>query len=107
MKKANLPEIFIVNTLCAALEFEGIADVMKLWRDEKVPEEKNEIIADIQDMLDACSQKGRTEEFYVKFNDLDTIANNIRLFKDSLLSIVKKNGGVKRLAELTEIPQPS
>jgi DNA-binding phage protein len=107
MKQADLPQIFIVNTIRAALDFEGIADLMKLWKDEEDPQEKNEIIADIQDMLDACLQIEKTEEFYVKFNDLDTIANNIRLFKDSLLSLVNNNGGLKRLAELTDIPQPS
>jgi DNA-binding phage protein len=44
---------------------------------------------------------------YVKFNDLDEIAKDIRGFKDSLLQEVIKRGGISKLAELTGIPQPS
>ena len=44
---------------------------------------------------------------YIKFNDLDAIAKNIRAFKDSLYQEVMKNGGISKLAELTGIPQPS
>src|SRR5262245_36927735 len=98
MKKAGLPQVFIVNAVRAALDFEGIADLMKLWSNEDEQKERDEIIADIQDMLDACCLKEKIEEFYVKFNDLDTIADNIRLFKDSLLSVVAKNGGIGQLA---------
>src|SRR5437870_4693743 len=66
MKKAGLPKVFIVDVVRAALDFEGISDLMKLWRDEEDQKEKNEIVADIQDMLDACLQKEKIEEFYVK-----------------------------------------
>lgn len=107
MMKANLPQIFIVQAVRTALDFEGVANLMKLWSNEEDQEEKNEIVADIQDMLDICLQKERVEEFYVKFSDLDTIANNIRVFKDSLLAVVSKTGGIKNLSELTDIPQPS
>jgi len=107
MKKADLPKMFIVDAVRAALDFEGISNLMKLWRNEKEPEEKNEIVADIQDLLDACLQKEKIEESYIKFNDLETISKHIRDFKDSLLSVVTQNGGITRLAELTEIPQSS
>lgn len=107
MESAGLPEFFIDDTVRAALDFEGVADLMKLWRDEEDPQERKEIIADIQEMLDACLQKEKIEEYYVKFNDLDTIAKNIRDFKDNLLLTVNENGGISYLAELTGIPQPS
>jgi len=104
---AALPDTFIVNTVRAALDFEGISDLMKLWENEKDKKERGEIIADIQDMLDACNQTGKADEIYVKFNDLDAIAHNIRAFKDSLLQVVTEHGGIGHLAELTGIPQPS
>lgn len=107
MKDQNLPETFIINAIRAAFDYDGIADLMKLWKVENDQVERDGIIADIQDMLDACLQKGKAEEFYVKFNDLDTIAKNIRMFKDSLLLLVEQNGGLKYLSHLTEIPQPS
>lgn len=107
MKIAGLQEIFIVNAVRVALDFDGVADLMKLWAKESEKQEKEEIIADIQDMIDACTQKVKNEPLYIKFNDLEAIAQDIRAFKDSLLQIVFENGGVGRLAELTGIPQPS
>lgn len=107
MEEAKLPESFIEAAVRVGLDFEGVADLMILWRDEEDPEERSEIIADIQDMLDACLQKEKSEDFYVRFNDLDAIAKNIRCFKDSLLLIVNEKGGINRLADLTGIPQSS
>jgi hypothetical protein len=57
MDREKLPPLFIVSAVRAALDLEGVADLMKLWRDEEDQEEKNEIIADIKDMLDAYFQK--------------------------------------------------
>jgi DNA-binding phage protein len=107
MEKEKLPNIFIVTAIKTALEFEGVADLLNLWFEEDEKNEKEEIISDIQDMIDARNQKEASEEIYVKFNDLDAIANNIRAFKDSLYQKVMEQGGISKLAELTEIPQPS
>ncbi len=107
MKKLKLTDTFIVDAVQTALQFEGVADLMYLWADEKDHDEKGEIIADIQDMIDACRQKEKSEKIYIKFNDLDAIAKNIRAFKDSLYQEVMQRGGISKLAELTGIPQPS
>lgn len=107
MKKAGLSDSFIVNAVQTALQFEGVADLMHLWVGEKDSEERDEIISDIQDMVDASRQKEKSEEMYIKFNDLDAIAKDIRAFKDSLYQIVVARGGISRLSELTGIPQPS
>lgn len=53
-KKADLDDSFIVNAVQTALEFEGVADLMNLWSEEENSKERAKIIADIQDMLDAC-----------------------------------------------------
>ncbi len=107
MKGADLPSDFIVASVKCALEFDGVADLLRLWEEETDQKERDEIIADIQDMINACAQTGITEEAYVRFNDLDTIAKNIRAFKDSLLTEVVERGGISELAKLTGIPQPS
>jgi DNA-binding phage protein len=107
MKKAGLADSFIVNAVQIASEFEGVADLMQLWTDETDETEKEEIIADIQDMIDACAQKEKSEEIYVKFNDLDAIAKNVRAFKDSLYQEIMERGGIGKLSELTGIPQLS
>lgn len=107
MKKEKLSQDFIASAVRTAMEFEGVYDLMKMWEKETDTTERNEIVADIQDMIDDCEQEEKTEAPYVKFNDLDEIAKNIRAFKDGLLQIVIQNGDLKRLSELTHIPQPS
>lgn len=107
MKKAGLSDSFIVNAVRAALEFEGISDLMHLWAAEKDKKEQDEIVADIQDAINDCLQQEVIEEMYIRFNDLEAIAKDIRAFKDSLYQEVMRRGGVSKLAELTGIPQPS
>lgn len=101
MKSSGLSDVFIAGAVKTAMKLEGVADLMYLWMDEK-----NEIISDIQDLIDASNQEGVREK-YIKFNDLDAIAKDIRAFKDSLYQIVVARGGVSKLSELTGIPQPS
>jgi DNA-binding phage protein len=58
-------------------------------------------------MIDDCTKQEKEEGAYIRFNDLEAVAKDIRAFKDSLLEEVDKAGGVKHLSELTGIPQPS
>lgn len=107
MKIALLPDNFISAAVKTALVYEGVADLLKLWRDEVDADERNEIIADIQDLIEDCQQRKKEELPHIKMNDLDAIAKDIRAFKDSLLHLVDQKGGISHLAELTGIPQPS
>lgn len=107
MKIENLPVGFILDALKIAFKYEGVADLLKLWRDEDSVEERNEIIADIQDLIFDCQIKISSEVSSINISDLDAISKDIRKFKDALLSIVDQRGGVSHLAKLTGIPQPS
>lgn len=107
MRKAKLADEFIVAAIRTALAYEGVADLVSLWAKESDPKERDEIIADIQELIDDCAQQEKIELTSIKFNDLDTIAKNVRQFKDGLLAIVDRQGGLKQLAQLTGIPQPS
>ena len=73
MTAAGLSEIFIAAAIRTALEYEGVADLIKMWAKEKDTSERNEIIADIQEMIDACSQTTKLEYPTIKFNDLNNI----------------------------------
>jgi len=106
MNKARLPEAFIVSAINAAAKFEGIADLVNMWATETNTNEQNEIIADIQDLIED-STKHDKQAFNIKLNDLETISQHTREFKDSLLKAVVEYGGIKRLSEVTGIPQPS
>lgn len=107
MNQVGLSEDFVSAAVHVAFEYEGVYDLMKMWSEETDEEEKNEIVADIQDMIDECLKKERVEGTYVRFDDLDQIAKHIRIFKDNLRIIVEENGGIKKLTVLTGIPQPS
>lgn len=107
MKVEKLPDSFISEAVRTALQYEGVADLLKLWLDEDAAEERNEIIADIQELIDDCQSLATAEVSSIKINDLELISKNIRKFKDSLLSIVDQKGGISHLAKLTGIPQPS
>lgn len=107
MKRAQLPEQFIADAVCTAIEFEGVYDLMRMWDAESEEMEREHIVADIQDVIDDCTQNEKLEGAYVKFNDLGQIRKNIRSFKDGLFQAVNRRGGLKKLSELTHIPQPS
>lgn len=107
MKKAGLSSTFISSAIRTALEYEGVADLVFMWSKESDRNERDEIIADIQDLIDDC-HKASTETYtIIRMNDLDKIRDNIRVFKDGLLKIVNENGGISVIAKITGIPQPS
>ena len=107
MNQAGLPKEFIAAAVGTAFEFEGVYDLLKMWAIESDAEERNETVADIQELIDDCTQQEKIEGVYVRFDDLDAISANIRAFKDNLRLLVDQNGGVKKLSETTGIPQPS
>lgn len=107
MKKNGLSDEFITEAIKTALHYEGVAELVELWDQETDVSERNEIIADLQEMIEACACTGISEYSYIKFNDLETIAKHIRQFKDNLLALVSEAGGLKMLSEKTKIPQPS
>lgn len=55
MKKAGLPNSFVVSAVKTAFEFEGVYDLLVLWSKETDAAERDAIVADIQEMIDECS----------------------------------------------------
>ena len=107
MKKVGLSDEFIANAIDTALHYEGMADLLKLWRDEDDIKERDDIVADIQELIDDCAVANKEVFTEIKMNDLDAISTEIRAFKDSLLKEVNEKGGISYLAKATHIPQPS
>ena len=107
MRNQNLPEEFIIEAVQTGLEFEGVADLIKMWAEEDSSQERDEIIADIEDLIVDCNQPEKIEAPYIHFDDLDAVAHNIRAFKNSLLEVITEHGGITQLSKKTGIPQPS
>jgi hypothetical protein len=109
MKNAGLAAAFITDCVKHALEYEGTHDLMILWAETPSLEEKNEIVADLQDEIDMYLERPKrpTKKPYVPFDDLEAIAKDISGYKKKLRRLVDRHGGISKLAEKTGIPQPS
>lgn len=107
MQKAGLSAAFVSAAIRTALHYEGVADLIFLWKEEDSPDERDEIIADIQELIDDCARNEVEEHRYIKLSDLGAVQKNIREFKDALLRIINAKGGITELARITHIPQPS
>ena len=107
MHSEHLPSEFIASAVEIAFEFEGVLDLMMMWSTEKEEKERQEIIADIQELIEDCAQNDVVEGVYVRFDDLEGIAKNIRAFKDQLRILVDSKGGLTNLSKEIGIPQPS
>jgi DNA-binding phage protein len=107
MRHASLPDAFVAQAVLTAAKFDGVYDLCVLWRDESDKSERDEIIADIQELIDDCTQTEQKEAAYIRFDDLESIGKDVRKFKDGLLMVVNQQGGITRLAGLTGMPQPS
>lgn len=61
MIEAKLPKPFIAAAVETAFELEGIYDLISMWAEETDKSEREEIEADIQDLINDCSQKERVD----------------------------------------------
>ncbi len=109
MDRQGLPEEFIVAAVETAQDYLGVYDLMMMWREESEEGERDEIVADIQDVIDACSEgEPHGEGVTIRLDDLDQIGQNIRAFKNELLRQVEDEcGTLTELSERTGIPLPS
>ena len=72
MRNRGLESAFIVSLMKHCLRDEGIRDLMELWFDEVDSQERDKIIADLQDSLDDITNAPQSPEErpYFNFNDL-------------------------------------
>ena len=54
-----------------------------MWANELDPAERDAIVSDIQELIDDCAQPEKVEGVYVRFDDFDRIASDVRKFKDT------------------------
>jgi hypothetical protein len=110
MMQTDLDHEFIAEASELARTDQGVYDLFELWMETKDdPAERDQIIADIQDALDdyrdAPMQPLRKP--YIRFEQLDDVAQRIVKEKLTLRQIIDQHGGVSAVAQKAGIPQPS
>ena len=109
MKDAGLEHHFIASVDKLARIEHGVYALMAMWLDAENSEERDEILADLQDSLDdfAAAPPEPLRKPYIAYKDLGAVAAEIVAFKQRLRALIDRNGGVSKVAKLTGIPQPS
>jgi len=105
----SLSPEFITNVVELALKSEGAFNLMELWRDDSSPEERAEVVADLQELVDEHKDAvpGPVRKPKISFENLEATIKDVKRFKKKLRDIVDQRGGINQLAKLTGIPQPS
>ena len=109
MRQVGLPSIFICSLMENCQRYEGIRDLMELWFEETNSNERDKIVADLEESLDdiANAPQSPEEKPYLRFDDLNEIKSNVLAFKERLRAEVDRQGGICELARKTDIPQSS
>jgi transcriptional regulator with XRE-family HTH domain len=109
MKKAGLDAAFIAEAFDLARVDQGVFDLMALWSEVDSKKERDEIVADIRDVLDDYLEAPRSPEHkpYIPFDELNGVASSIQDHKKRLRALIDRNGGVSEVARRSGIPQPS
>lgn len=109
MKQKGLSAKFITACVDQALQYEGTHDLMLLWIEAKNTNDRNEVLADLQDEIDLKHERSSKvqRKHFIKFDDLDLISGDVIRFKKALRKAIDKYGGLSKLSLNTGIPQPS
>lgn len=109
MERAGLDRDFIVKASELARFDQGVYDLMALWSDANDATEQAAIIADVQESLDDYRDAPANPEKrpYIKYEQLEDVAQRIVAEKAKLRQLIDKHGGVSAVAQKCGIPQPS
>jgi DNA invertase Pin-like site-specific DNA recombinase len=109
MQHAGLDREFIVHAFELAHTDQGVYDLMALWVDATDEDERDEVVADIQESLDDYRDAPASPEKrpYIKYDELGDVAQRVMAEKAKLRQIIDQHGGVSAVAKKCGIPQPS
>lgn len=110
MKNAGLDHEFIVKASELGRMDQGVYDLMALWMDSAGdPAERDEIVADLHESIDDYAEAPQEplHKPYIKYDQLDDVAQRVMAEKAKLRQLIDKHGGVSAVALKSGIPQPS
>ena len=82
MSETGLPPKFVKRSVDLAFEYDGIFDLFVLWQEEDNIEEKNQIIADIEEHVEDIqsyepSTQHKTKLPKINFDEIELIGTDI------------------------------
>jgi hypothetical protein len=88
---------------------QGVFELMELWSEAETPHDRDETLADLQEMIDEAAEgHGHAEEKpYIPFDDLDEVGRRVMEHKKKLRELIDRHGGVSKVAVKIGMPQPS
>jgi len=100
MSDAGLDAGFVRRANDLAREDQGAYELLELWSEEEDEREREEILADMQDMLDEADDLPARplEKPYIGFDQLDDVAARVRTHKEHLRQLIDAHGGVSEVA---------
>ncbi len=108
MKQEGLPSLFIGEALVLARVDQGAYELMELWAESDSSSYKDELIADLQELLDDHRELlGVRESGPIPCDTSESVSKKIAEYKRKLRDLIDRRGGVTKAARLTGIPQPS
>ena len=109
MSSAGLDRRFVASCSELARTDQGIYELMELWYEADSEDDREETLADLQDLVDEAADlpSQPTEKPYVPFDGLDAVASTVMEHKKRLRDLIDKHGGVTAVARKIGMPQPS
>jgi DNA-binding phage protein len=109
MGKAGIDHQFIADIQTVAQQDQGAFDLMEMWSNAGDAAERDEIVADLDEILDdyCDAPPAPLQKPYVHFDNLDGVAAQVVEYKKRLRNLIDQNGGVVAVAQMSGIPQPS
>lgn len=107
MKGEGLPILFVGEASLLAQVDQGAYELLELWAESDSVEEKNQLVADLQDLIDDQQLQGIEPRPKISVKAFEEVSRKIAEHKSKLRELIDRHGGVSKAARLTGIPQPS
>lgn len=109
MRARGLAVGFVAGVLKLAGDHQGIYDLMALWDEATCEEDRDEAIADLQELLEDVTEAPAAPERkpYIEYKNLSDVAKQVLEHKRKLRALIDRHGGVSEVARRSGIPQPS
>jgi hypothetical protein len=88
MLAVGLPKRLAITAMAQAVKYEGLRHLLTMWYQEQAPTIRDEVVADIAELLEDLEIEGVVERLALRHRDIAPLMADARAFKDALRRIV-------------------